>query len=221
MQLISLIALTELRDTFARHEVRYLFLGKSGALLHGYPDTTQDADLFVQKTHANGQALVRALRELGFHVTDDEAPHIERGKALIQLRSGPFDLDLVFAPDGIEQFEDAWKRGLEIDGFPVCSMEDIIASKRAANRTKDREVLRRLEAFGKYRRERGQVGKPLPKLAMEREVPEGVAATDAMGKLTEPNPATHWRKQIEAQNDKDDDSERTEAPKRSRPGMGC
>ena len=56
---------------------------------------------------------------------------------------------------------------------------------------------------------------------MEREVPEGVAAADAMGKLTEPNPATLWRKQVEAQNDKDDDCERTEAPKRSRPGMGC
>jgi hypothetical protein len=37
----------EIRDVFARHGVRYLFLGKSGAILLGYPDTTQDADLFV------------------------------------------------------------------------------------------------------------------------------------------------------------------------------
>ena len=40
----------EIRDAFARHGVRYLFLGKSGAILLGYPDTTQDADLFVEKS---------------------------------------------------------------------------------------------------------------------------------------------------------------------------
>ena len=169
MQAISFINLTELRDTFARCGVRYLFIGKSGALLHGYPDTTQDADLFVNKTRANGQALVGALRELGFGLTDDEARDIERGKDFIQLRNGPFDLDLVFAPDGIERFEEAWERGVEIAGFPVCSMEDIIASKRAANRMKDREVLRRLEAFLEYQRERGRHGEPLPKLAGKEE----------------------------------------------------
>ncbi len=36
----------EIRDTFVTHEVRYLFIGKSGAILLGYPDTTQDADIF-------------------------------------------------------------------------------------------------------------------------------------------------------------------------------
>lgn len=44
----------EIRDAFARHGVRYLFLGKSGAILLGFPDTTQDADLFVEKTIENG-----------------------------------------------------------------------------------------------------------------------------------------------------------------------
>ena len=47
----------EIRDAFARHGVRYLFLGKSGAILLGYPDTTQDADLFVEKTPANGKPV--------------------------------------------------------------------------------------------------------------------------------------------------------------------
>ena len=35
----------EIRDVFARHGVRYLFIGKSGAILLGYSDTTQDVDL--------------------------------------------------------------------------------------------------------------------------------------------------------------------------------
>lgn len=33
----------EIRDALRRHGVRYLFIGKSGAILLGYPDTTQDA----------------------------------------------------------------------------------------------------------------------------------------------------------------------------------
>lgn len=33
----------EIRDVLSSHGVRYLFIGKSGAILLGYPDTTQDA----------------------------------------------------------------------------------------------------------------------------------------------------------------------------------
>ena len=140
----------EIRDAFARHDVRYLFIGKSGAILLGFPDTTQDADVFVEKSAANGRATVEALRELGFALTDAEAAEIQRGKDFVQLKNGPFDLDLVFAPDGIETFADAWQRHVEVEGFPVCHLDDIIASKVAANRVRDRESLPRLRAFRDY-----------------------------------------------------------------------
>jgi len=140
----------EIRDTFSRRGVRYLFIGKSGAILLGYPDTTQDADLFLEKTPTNGDAAVAALLELGFALTEEQAAEIRRGKDFVQLKNGPFDLDLVFAPDGIETFAGAWARHVEIEGFPVCHPDDIIASKVAAGRAKDREVLPRLKAFRDY-----------------------------------------------------------------------
>jgi hypothetical protein len=140
----------EIRDAFARHGVRYLFIGKSGAILLGFPDTTQDADLFVERSPENGAALVAAIRELGFGLTDAQAAEILRGKDFVQLKNGPFDLDLVFAPDGIERFSDAWGRRIEVEGFPVCHLDDIIASKAATNRVKDRESLPRLRAFRDY-----------------------------------------------------------------------
>ena len=94
---------------------------------------------------------MRALLELGFELTEGEAEEIRRGKDFVQLKNGPFDLDLVFAPDGIETFEKAWRRRIDVDGFPVCHPDDnIIASKRAANRAKDRESLPRLMAFREY-----------------------------------------------------------------------
>lgn len=140
----------EIRDAFRKHQVRYLFIGKSGAILLGFPDTTQDAVLFVEKSPENGKALVGALRVLGFALSDDQAGQIERGKDFVQLKNGPFDLDLVFAPDGIERFKDAWRRRIEVEGFPVCHIDDIIASKVATNRQKDRESLPRLRSFREY-----------------------------------------------------------------------
>lgn len=108
----------EIRDVFARHGVRYLFIGKSGAIILGYPDTTQDADIFPDRSSANGRALVGGLRELGFDLRDSEAAEIERGK--------------------------------DVEGFPVCHPDDIIASKVAANRAKDRESPDRLRSFRDY-----------------------------------------------------------------------
>ena len=140
----------EIRNAFTRHGVRYLFIGKSGAILLGFPDTTQDADVFLDRSPSNGRAAVAALRELGFPLTDVQAGEIERGKDFVQLKNGPFDLDLVFAPDGIETFEDAWRRHIDVEGFAVCHLDDIIASKEAANRVRDREVLPRLRAFREY-----------------------------------------------------------------------
>ncbi len=140
----------EIRDVFRVHQVRYLFIGKSGAILLGFPDTTQDADVFVQRSAENGMALVTALRELGFALTDQQAVEIARGKDFVQLKNGPFDLDLVFAPDGIERFEDAWRRRIDVEGFPVCHIDDIIASKAASNRQKDRDSLPRLRSFREY-----------------------------------------------------------------------
>jgi hypothetical protein len=87
---------------------------------------------------------------LGFKLIDERVSEIKRGKDFIQLRNGPFDLDLVFAPDGIEEFQAAWARRVEVEGFPVCHLDDIIASKQATGRRKDRESLPRLLAFREY-----------------------------------------------------------------------
>ncbi|MHB1426468.1 MAG: hypothetical protein ACYC3I_25180 [Gemmataceae bacterium] len=140
----------ELRTNFARWGVRYLFLGKSGAILLGFPDTTQDVDIFPERSEENGRALVESLRALGFQLNETQAAEIVRGKDFVQLKNGPFDLDLVFAPDGINTFAQAWSRHVEVEGFPVCHPDDIIASKQAANRAKDRETLPRLLAFRDY-----------------------------------------------------------------------
>ncbi len=159
----------DLHRVLAKHEVTYLFIGKTGAIIHGFPDTTQDADLFVPKNQTNARALTRALRELGFEIATDQAAEIERGKDFIQLKNGPFDVDLVYAPDGIDSFEKAWRNASEISGLPVCSIDDIIASKQASGRQKDRETLPRLKDFRRYLDQKHRLQpKRLPPLSSDR-----------------------------------------------------
>ncbi len=137
----------EVAETFARYEVEFMFIGKSGAILLGYPSTTQDVDLFPRKDAENGRRIVAALRELDFEIIDEIADKIIKGVDFVQIKTGPFDLNLVFAPDGIESFAEAKKRMLIIENFPVAHIRDIIASKKASGREKDLIDLPLLEDF--------------------------------------------------------------------------
>jgi hypothetical protein len=130
-----------------KHRVRFVFFGKSGAILLGFSDTTQDVDIFPRKQRENCKRLIAALLELGFELSDSQKAEILRGKDFIQLRVGPFDLDLVFAPDGIETFDDVWRNRVMVEGFPVADIDDIIKSKQATGRPKDKESLPRLLSF--------------------------------------------------------------------------
>jgi hypothetical protein len=137
----------EVAAAFARHQVDYMFIGKSGAILLGYPSTTQDVAVYPRKDADNGRRIVTALKDMGFGINEALAQEIIRGKDFIQIKSGPFDIDLVFAPDGIESYDEAKGRMDISTGLPVLNIRDIIASKRAARRAKDAIELPLLEAF--------------------------------------------------------------------------
>jgi hypothetical protein len=137
----------ELAAGFAAEGVDYLFICKSGAILLGYPGTTQDVDLFLPRDHANAQKTIRAFERLGFALDEGLRNAILQQRDFVQIKSGPFDVDLVFAPDGIKDFAEAKERRVLHENFPVASLRDIIASKRASGREKDRLELELLEDF--------------------------------------------------------------------------
>ena len=144
----------EVAAAFSKSGVDYMFIGKSAAILLGYPGTTQDVDVFPRKDEANGRRIVAALRDLGFEINDELEQEIVRGKDFVQIKEGPFDIDLVFAPDGIESYGEAKSRMDQSSGFPVLNISDIIASKRAAKRPRDLIELPLLEAFRKVYEDR-------------------------------------------------------------------
>ena len=148
-------SLEKLTKIFARNKVSYLIIGKFGAIIYGFPDTTQDIDVFPEKTVGNGRRIAASLTELGFAIDSPLEKAILEGKDFIQIRGGPFDIDLIFAPDGLESFEETKKRSSLVDKkYPVASLDDIIKSKKCASRNKDKEVLGRLKEFGQYLKQR-------------------------------------------------------------------
>lgn len=137
----------EIARAFQDEGVEYLFIGKSGAILLGYPGTTQDVDIFPARSPENGRRIVIALRKLDFEISGELEREIVAGKDFVQIKTGPFDLDLVFAPDGIASFAEAKLRGVSEGIFQIASLRDIIASKRASGRKKDEIELPLLENF--------------------------------------------------------------------------
>lgn len=137
----------EIARAFRAENVDYLFIGKSGAILLGYPGTTQDVDIFPERSRENGRRIVAALRRIGFPIDAEWEREIIRGKDLGQIKTGPFDVDLVFASDGIRSFVEA-KARRHVEGvFYVANLRDIIASKRASGRQRDPVDLPLLESF--------------------------------------------------------------------------
>ncbi len=111
-------------------------------------------DIFLPRSRANAERVLRALGRLGFELDPALTVSILSGSEIVLLKGGPFALDLIHAPDGIESFAAAKSRSTLAGGrFPVAALDDIIASKRATGREKDLQDLRRLEQFRiEYRR---------------------------------------------------------------------
>lgn len=137
----------QLARAFEEEKVEYLFIGKSAAILMGLPMVTQDIDVFADRTPENGRRIVRALKKVGFELGIDLEKELVAGKDFVQIKTGPFDLDVIFAPDGISSFADAKSRAVFLEGFRIANLRDVIASKRASGREKDLFDLAYLERF--------------------------------------------------------------------------
>jgi len=61
------------------------------------------------------------------------ARDIIAGKDFIQLTDGPFDLNIVFTPDGVDDYAAAKRRAVTEGILPVATIRDIIASKKSSN----------------------------------------------------------------------------------------
>jgi hypothetical protein len=149
--------------------VRYVVIGGIAATLHGSPLPTRDTDICPARDAANLEALANALRDMGARIrTGDAAEGLPFScdgaflgqMKLLNLTTRFGDLDLSFEPSGTAGYEDLSPRAVVYDlgeglQVAVAALEDIIRSKEAANREKDRQALPTLRLLLERTRRQG------------------------------------------------------------------
>ena len=147
--------LGELLSVLERHEVRYVVIGAQAAVIHGVPLLTEDLDITPSRDAENLERLAMALRELEpvlRTATDPEGVPFPVDAEMLAtaetwtLTTRVGDLDLDFSPAGTQGYEDLHRDALSVDlgnalTVQVASLADVIRSKEAAGREKDRMQL--------------------------------------------------------------------------------
>ena len=160
----------EMLDILAQHGAVFIVIGGVAATLHGSPLGTADLDTVAHRTKENRDALARALSDL--RARPIVSVDLAAGRATVvnqpvdaqllddldpaRLLTDKGMLDVMWRDDTVGDHE-AWSRSavdVEVDGnvLSVAALADLIASKEAAGRNKDRaglpflrEILRRTE----------------------------------------------------------------------------
>lgn len=138
----------------AEQHVAYVLIGGLAASLHGSPYLTTDVDIAPATDRDNLERLALALTEMDARIRvagepdglafDRSAAMLSRTSVLnMTTRFG--DLDVTFQPSGTGGYPDLRRSASEIAvrGIPVtiAALSDVIRSKEAADREKDRVVL--------------------------------------------------------------------------------
>lgn len=125
-----------------RRKVRFIVVGLSAAALQGAPVVTQHVDLWFEKL--GDPRIGEALREVDAAYA---APSMQNPPMFV---GGGVELfDIVLTLHGLGTFAAEWENCVEVSlgrlKLKVLRVDRILASKRAANRAKDRLVIPVLE----------------------------------------------------------------------------
>lgn len=141
-------------EVLARHEVTYVLVGGFAGVIHGSPYLTTDIDVVPETSDANLERLSAALTDLNARVWTGSQPagvpfdHDPSSLAAVRVWNLVTDhgrLDIVFEPSGTSGYADLARDAIHVTimgtGIDVASLADVIRSKEAAGRDKDRLVL--------------------------------------------------------------------------------
>lgn len=135
------------------HEVEFIVVGGTAAVLLGAPLTTLDVDVVYRQTHENAEKLLRALTFLGAEarpkipdrklVPTLSTLETAQGPILLTTPQGPLDLLPRLDPLGNYDALQGHCSAMNIAGKSVLvvDVEALILSKQHANRPKDRLAL--------------------------------------------------------------------------------
>ena len=135
-------------ESLNSHGARYLVLGGWAVVWHGNPRTTGDLDIIVDRSPDNAQRVAAAIESFMPGIFGWTAEDFMEDRKWFQMGVIPQRIDILTAADGVD-FAEAWKNREEglLDGVRVSFIgrEDLLKSKRAADRDRDRDDVKMLE----------------------------------------------------------------------------
>ncbi len=158
-----------LLQELTRHDVAFVLIGGAAIQSHGQRFDTQDVDVTPDADQANLERLAAALNGLDCRLVTDPAdatawvplpPDYLTSRSLLaasvwNLATRHGQLDVTFTPSGFPGGYRELVRGAALRRVAgtaitvlVASLDDIHASKRAANRPKDQAYLRDADSGG-------------------------------------------------------------------------
>lgn len=154
--------LVEVGEALREVGLEAVLIGNAAAALRGAPVTTIDFDFLFRRTPRNMARLKALARRLGATILRPYYPASDLHR-IVRDDDG-LQLDFMATIHGLRSFEGVRARAGEvrIDDVPilVASLEDVVKSKRAAGRARDRAVLEILEKSLEESRRTRQEGTP-------------------------------------------------------------
>ncbi len=148
-------AIIEVWKYLSENNVNYLTIGGLAVNIYGYGRNTGDIDIYIEDTNANRESLRKAIKQMG--LGDFESINTMQfipGWTDFTLNFN-FRLDVMTSVLGLENksFKELLEKAniIEIENIPVyfIDYENLIISKKAANRPKDILDIEELEKINK------------------------------------------------------------------------
>lgn len=159
-------ALVRSLDALVRHHVRFIVIGGVAGRAWGSPSMTDDLDICHDRRRDNLDALAKALIELKASLRGAppglpfqlDAQTLRAGDSFT-FETSAGSLDCLGTPSPTTGYDELLRNATEVElehlKVLVCSLDDLMRMKRAANRPKDRIELEVLAAVKEEREKLG------------------------------------------------------------------
>ena len=134
-----------------KHKVKYLLVGGYAVSLYSRPKSTQDIDIFIEKSIKNANKILKVLDEFGLASLGITVNDLTTKDRVVQLGVSPLRIDLMTSIEGVD-FSSAFKKRTKIKYWDIkdvsfISYEDLITNKKTVGRKKDIEDLEWLRKY--------------------------------------------------------------------------
>ncbi|MEP7141271.1 MAG: hypothetical protein ABI707_00310 [Ferruginibacter sp.] len=137
-----------------KYELEYLVIGGFAVSIHGYPRTTKDLDVCINRTEENAKKILSILNDFGFGSLNFKMEDFLKADMIAQLGYPPVRIDILNDLNGID-FDLAFnnKRLVNMNGIPTnfIGYNELLTNKERAGRDQDLLDIKKLKERNKLK----------------------------------------------------------------------